>query len=60
MTPAPKHPEQPTRERHRRHGRSYAELGELPNETALGLFLAERVVDQRHIAAEVERLITEA
>ncbi|OSJ33254.1 hypothetical protein BSZ19_16585 [Bradyrhizobium japonicum] len=39
---------------------TYGELGELPNKTALELFLNERVVDQRHIAAEVERLITEA
>ncbi|MCP3409222.1 hypothetical protein [Bradyrhizobium sp. CCGB01] len=40
--------------------KAYGELGELPNNTALKLFLDERVVDQRHIAAEVERLITEA
>ncbi len=39
---------------------TYGELGELPNKTALELFLNERVVDQRHIAADVERQITEA
>ncbi|MET4208940.1 hypothetical protein [Bradyrhizobium sp. LA2.1] len=39
---------------------TFGELGELPNKTALKLFLDERVVDRRHIAAEVERLITEA
>ncbi|MCK1322922.1 hypothetical protein IVA94_18865 [Bradyrhizobium sp. 156] len=39
---------------------TFGELGELPNKTALEGFLNERVVDQRHIAADVERQITEA
>lgn len=39
---------------------TFGELGELPNKTALEGFLNERVTDQRHIAADVERQITEA
>lgn len=39
---------------------TFGELGELPNKTALDVFLNERVIDQRHIAADVERQITEA
>ncbi|MCK1563635.1 hypothetical protein IVB08_06535 [Bradyrhizobium sp. 173] len=39
---------------------TFGELGKLPNKTALEGFLNERVVDQRHIAADVERQITEA
>lgn len=39
---------------------TYGDLGELPNKTSIELFLNERVVDQRHIAADVERQITEA
>ncbi|WP_375762623.1 hypothetical protein ACE10W_16695 [Bradyrhizobium sp. B025] len=37
--------------------KTYGELGELPNDTALEGFLNERVADQRHIAAEVERIV---
>lgn len=39
---------------------TFGELGELPNKTALEGFLNERVADQRHIAADVERIINES
>lgn len=40
--------------------KTFGELGELPNNIALEGFLNERVVDQRHIDAEVERIINES
>ncbi|WP_234678910.1 hypothetical protein [Bradyrhizobium monzae] len=39
---------------------TYGELGELPNNIALDGFLNERVQDQRHLAADVERLINQS
>ncbi|UFW82848.1 hypothetical protein BjapCC829_22935 [Bradyrhizobium barranii] len=39
---------------------TFGELGELPNKTAIEGFLNERLADQRHIDADVERQITES